>query len=213
MPPLPPIDGVVRFRFIGTLGGIPAGWRWFFGVGTGYPYTDAQLSAAATELQRQVVSLVLPQLTSAYTLQEVLAEDLSTGSAGIGISSDPPAQGGDTNAPIGADTAFLINLKVPLRYRGGHPRTYLPPPSQGSLLNPQLWKPNYVDPTTGIGHAVATAVSNAIADGTFTTLGLATLGSVSYRHAGAPRPVPVYTEVVATIASQRIASQRRRVGR
>jgi hypothetical protein len=109
------------------------------------------------------------------------------------------------------NTATCISWKVQQHYKGGHPRTYLPPTDMANRLDGRLYKPSYVaDVQTKTNDFLQ--ATNGLSHGDFSD---AHLGTVSFVWKKAWRTPPLFRDYVPGAASvdQRIDSMRRRLGR
>jgi len=135
------------------------------------------------------------------------------------LSSSTGAQGIDTVNQAGTGTGgsatgnacVLVTYPSSIRYRGGHPRTYLPPPLTGILADD-------AHITTAGATAWATGWGDVLTTLYGSTSGGTTLAgqcAVSYRTGGAPRTDPLVMPIASGSASVKtqLASQRRRIGR
>lgn len=203
----PQINGVVRTRFVGHQNGIPAGWRLFWGTGSAYPFTDPDLAGFATQCLSSFVADVLPNFCSDFTLDEVIAEDVSVGASGIGNSSGTGGSGGGT-PPMPASASVLLAFAIPSRYRGGHPRCYLPPMGRNSMASSQEWNNADVDL---VSSGFVTFVSDVVTSAAASILGIT--HHVAVRHDASLTPPWKAFTVQNYSGRYRIASQRRRIAR
>lgn len=151
---------------------------------------------------------VMPALSSSLHLVSVDAVDLSSDLGGSGIHSGNTA-GGQTTPALPANVALCVSWKEAIRYRGGHPRTYL-----AGICEGQLADPRHVTATVATGMAANMnqflADVNAITTPSVTTL---RVGTVHYeRHKLKINP-PNFIKYDIAEVNSRIDSQRRRLGR
>lgn len=91
------------------------------------------------------------QVSDAYSAN--LASSMATSIALVGVtvtgwaSASAPVGEWEGNVPgtaggtqLTSSTCFDIQFQVPVRYRGGKPRIYLPLGVEGNLQNPRSWK-------------------------------------------------------------------------
>ena len=202
------LNGVVKTTFHGTYGTDSAGFRMFWGLApSGYPYTSTALASFADAVFDAFQTNVLSMLTSHWTLNSVVAEDLSVTGTEIGVSSRA-ADSGAQSGIVSANDAIVISFHIPSKYRGGHPRQYLPCFGSGSIDTPTSWK---ATDTAALGTAYVNFVSDVITSSAAVALGTTHHGALRHNPASTP-PWDWYT--VASYAVQgRIGSQRRRVPR
>jgi hypothetical protein len=136
--PLPAVPGVIRVEFHFDVGTDAAAiTRQYFEYSGGAP-TDANCVAIATALYAGAVTNLIPVLNAANALTSVQVTDLSSAMGGQGFYSVNTA-GSRSGAPLGAGTAFLVNMHIARRYRGGRPRNYWPVGSATDLDTPNSW--------------------------------------------------------------------------
>jgi hypothetical protein len=195
--------------------------RHFVGY-TGDPPSAAGCNTLATHFMAQIVDFIVPQMNQASNSVKTVVTDLSSDLGATGEDASN-VTGGLTNDPVGADTAFLVNGIQGRRYRGGKPRSYWPCGDSGVLLDPQHWTADFTATMQTAAEDVATG------EGTGTAGDTATTGPVCVSYYGPPlivdispvtgrarnrstkRAVPIVTPITAVVASQVLASQRRRV--
>jgi len=84
------------------------------------------------------VARMMAILSSTLTLTSTELTDLTSASSAQAISGTSGV-GADGNPSLSASAAMVIRLKIARRYRGGHPRLYLPGLPQGNLQTDQTW--------------------------------------------------------------------------
>lgn len=185
---------------------------------SGTPPSDASLVTFATGVANQWGVSVASLCPSPTTLQVVSATDLSSTTAGEGeaLVLHPGTRGDDS---IPANAAVLISYPSVLRYKGGHPRSYLYVLGNADLQGATNWST-----------AATTEVQAHWQQFLQGIIGLSVAGmtvtnfcSVRYRGKFLPNGGPPHyyltTPLVNVIpptgatARQEIASQRGRVGR
>jgi hypothetical protein len=141
-----------------------------------------------------------------YTGSVVTDWSSNTGLQYNSVGVFTPTIGADGSACQSAQVAILISYQIGVRYKGGHPRTYLPyvatAATQGSSGDE-------------IAPAVITALQtnmNAMISGMKGTTTLNGLTQVIYRHRSSPTLAQAYQFATFTINPQ-TATQRRRVRR
>lgn len=216
MPALPAVPGVVQVEWGGTLSGTN---KWLNRVHiayTGAPPSLIDLTAYATNIAGALVAQLTPLQPAATTIDGVTVVDLSSalGAVGESFGSTPGTRAG---GEIPGSAAALVSYRVLRRYRGGHPRTYLPVGVTTDLLTQSTWQAAFV---TAVGAAIdGILVACVTTSGAFTPSHQV---SVSY-YGGAPpvdeksalRAVPIVDAIAddAFVVSAEVASQRRRIGR
>ena len=209
MPALPPIANVLRLSIGGTDGLF--NWRnilHFQWSG------DAPTVAILTGFNELVFSAwdtsMKPLLNPVVKMDDILSTDL-TSADGAQVESPVTSVGTRAGAELPADACFLITYPVSVRYRGGHPRTYLDVGSQPDLVDPAHWTAGMVaDVEAGWSAFIGSLIGS---DTTGMILG--SQCAVSYRHANAPRVAPLLLPIADNSGryEAQLASQRRRIGR
>jgi hypothetical protein len=120
---------------------------------------------------------------------------------------------GTMGFPMGAQVAILISSSVGARYRGGHPRTYLPYVGQSVMFSGDTLLTAHL---TAIQGAWTTTIAN-MAAGSITVSGVtytcqtqqfgAILGKPRTGHVTVPR----FATVGSSLVNDRVATQRRRL--
>jgi hypothetical protein len=159
-----------------------------------------------------------PECPSPTTLQVVTVTDLSSATAGEGEAlTVVPGTRGDDSIP--ANAAVLISYPSALRYKGGHPRTYLFCLGNADLQGATNWSTAGTAEVQTHWQAFLTGCLGAGSGGTV----VSAFCSIRYRgkflpNSGPPHfylttplvnPIPI----VQAIARQQIASQRGRIER
>ena len=144
MPPLKPVMGVAKCIVLGEMSGVACVNIFHWAKGSRTPFTQTELNTLASQLRAQYVSRFMEHIHPDYVLGSVEAIDLSTdeGLSGIASGSTPGTAAG---AHMPANAAVCVTWKIGRRYRGGHPRNYLPPPGDVAITASQnSWDADYV---------------------------------------------------------------------
>lgn len=217
----PPVPGVIKVRHLHQIGlDAQTGYHTYVWYGALAP-TQAQLNTFCSTLAANWATSVAPQTSSATTLNEITAIDLGNAATPAGVWSGTHT-GTLAGQGLAASTCVLVNQVLGRRYRGGHPRMYVPGGVAASLNNPQQW-------TTGFQSAFQTAFGTYLAN-MLTAVNVfgsgAYIASVSYWLKGewkpkpsggyvwvpAPRPGgPLVEQVLANTVSLTVGQQRRRI--
>jgi hypothetical protein len=207
MPPLLPVPNVLKIEFLGTNQGknwanvMHAEWA-------GSSPFIADVLDVATQAYEAYESHFLPVIEENAVLQGCQVTDLSSNLGAQALYTESNA-GGMTGPTFSAQVACVISWHVARRYRGGHPRTYLPPPEQTQIFDTSHWKDTFVSSALGAANSFMGAV-NAI---TTTELTSVTLGQVSYVLNKARRDPPIFERFETVSVDSRIDTQRRRLGK
>lgn len=219
--PLNPVPGVLRVVLEGFVDTSSADTLWanvlHFTFGGTSP-SNATCTAIGTSIASNWAFDVASLCPSPTTLQSVTVTDLSSPAAGEGeaLVLHPGTRGDDS---IPANAAVLISYPSAVRYKGGHPRSYLYVLGNADLLGATNW-------STAATAEVQTKWRQFLADCLNSGSAGTTISgfcSVRYRGKFLPNGGPPHfylnTPIVnpipanAAIARQRMASQRGRIER
>jgi hypothetical protein len=206
--PLPPIANVIKVTLTYTVGEDVNVENILHFKYTGGPPVAADcvtLSGAfATAFSSDLKSL----LSSSYALEQVTTLDLNsdTGAEGSYIEAVTGTRSGSL---LPANCTVVVSHQIARRYRGGHPRNYLPFLVQGDLANPQQWAPSPASAVASGWNAFIAGCLTATAGSTV----VSQYGSVSYYLDKALRTTPAWDPILGTGAKVRVGSQRRRLGK
>ena len=208
MPARPLVPGVVKSVVNWDVFGAAAAnvLHWAF-TGT---WSPALLDDFATAVGNAFVLNLLPDISPDVAIGEVVTTDLSNASNPNGISAiDMP--GTASGAPGPASACVLISETIDRRYRGGHPRVYIPgvPDSARSTTDSKSWNPAAVAAIVTSWDALVAEVKGFSVGG----VSIVNPVSVSYFLDNALRVTPVVDTIVAFEGKDRICSQRRRLGK
>lgn len=220
---LPVVPGVVKARVIGNSNGVPWNNIWYLGY-TGTPPDDVTCSNIAAAMYAPYVSAgsLLAHWNSQTQIEACEVEDLSSTSGGVGVHASTQSGAIVGDYPDAADS-LLCKLFIARRYRGGHPRKYLPPLDPTYASDEQHWTLGIL---TGMATAMGTAFTSSvfIAFGSTSVTGLVNVsfyaGFTNYTKPSGRaavrsnvRGTPLVDAVAGFELESLIATQRRRVGR
>lgn len=122
---LPDAAGAVRIEHRGSLNGLPYA-NIFHVQGQLGNYVQADMNAVATAMHTAYFNAFIPLLNTATTLVSTTAIDLTSRQGYVGVESTP--HNGTVAAPTAPPNslAVCISWEIRDRYRGGHPRMYIP---------------------------------------------------------------------------------------
>jgi hypothetical protein len=205
MAPLPPVANVIKYSQSWHIqGNLTAETILHFSYTGGPPSTSA-CQALAADIQAAAVTNLKASMSTVIQLGLGTVLDLNS-------SSGAEGQGGSvtsgTLATLSnpASTCVVMNHQIARRYRGGKPRSYLPFGTASQVNTLGTWTPAFVTSTTTAWENFITTAIAAASGGTT----LAEFVNVSYHSNKAVRPTPVVDPIVASLARQRIGTQRRR---
>jgi hypothetical protein len=206
MAPLPDIANVLRVVTSGTY--YATKWANVFHVKyDGTTPTVSDLNTFCTDFGNAYDGHLLEHVSDGVTLTEVTAVDLTSdvSASGAAAVSHPGDIAGDS---LSASVSVCLSWHISRRYRGGHPRTYLPGIPDSVTANVSQLSAgavtNYESDAAGFMAAV-----NAIDVGGSPVV----LGCVSYRFNNAPRITPLFEPFTSSSVNSRLDSQRRRLGK
>lgn len=167
-----------------------------------------------------MITFVTAAMNNTLTFNSSELTDLSSTSAPQVLNSSGHV-GGTGFAPLAAGTALVIRKHLVRRYRGGHPRTYLPGMSQPFLTTPTQWDPTELGVVVAAYQAYITAATTTPGG---TAIGAITHVNVSYyegftnhtypsgriKAIPTPRVTPLVDLIVNTSGNPHPATQRRR---
>src|SRR5262245_42812422 len=206
MPALPNVGNVAKVRLIGTNQSTEFNNIIHVQYSGGAP-TSGTLSSLANSIGTAWNSTIAPICNTSCALTQVIAIDLAspTGNEGSATVNHVGTRAG-TLMPV--NVAVVFSFHVQLRYRGGHPRMYVPGGVSSDISAGHLWN-------TVSQQAFATAASTFLSQVNAITIGGSAffMVMVSYFINHALRPVPAVFPIVSTAVDDRIDTQRRRLGK
>lgn len=206
MPPLPDAARVIKIEWIGTVSTTAFTCR-LHALYTGGPPSDSALVDLDTAQGATLDRPFNHECGANMELTSRTYTDLTSPTAAF--ASVPKAVGGTTGGtPYPANVAAVINFKIARRYRGGHPRMYMPGMSSGSALSESQWTSSFVTNLQNDWLAVIAGL-NGYSSPTIASL---TCVNLSYFSGGALRSSPITDPILTASAQQRICTQRRRLG-
>jgi hypothetical protein len=204
--PLPLVPLVVKLSYTFSYGSDATVMTHLYWQGGAGSPTTTDLTAFANLAKTSYETYGVASQTNQVTLRKIHAVYLGD-TTGASVDVTTADTGSRSGGPLAANVAVLVNLKIARRYRGGHPRIYLPWGSATDILDPQHW-------TSGALSQFQTSINSIVTQlqgfsgSSFAT---PTLCSVSYYHNKALRTTPVVDSVSATPVSSTPGSQRRRL--
>jgi len=218
MPALPAVAKVVRCDLRYSLGvDSNVENRLFFSYAGALSQTDAQTFAGL--VRAQWIAHPMVQLATTLTLFQTEVTDLTSSTAAQALDTTTGA-GANANAAAPNGVAFIAKFKLARRYRGGHPKVYLPGATGNNIATGAVWNGTYAN---SVMTAFAAGIG-AIAGGAPAGMGAITHVNVSYflgfhnvtlpsgRTVSRPtlRVAPVVDAVISYAFNPNVASQRRR---
>jgi hypothetical protein len=137
MPVLPPVPKTVRVDFhMALTGQSNVQCRVFFSYAGALSQTDA--NTWTTTIRSAWGSNIMNHLSNACSLVSTVLTDLTSTSAAQSVDGTSVV-GGAALAAVPNGVALVIKHKIARRYRGGHPKLYLPGMTAANLLTSNQW--------------------------------------------------------------------------
>jgi len=210
MPALPPVPQVVKLKVEGTYH--DAHWlNIYYDHYTGGPPSAGDLASFLLHLAGNMVTAYAAEMSADNEITLLTAEDLtsSTGASASRVVSVFGVRAGDF---MPASVAMVASMEIGRRYRGGHPRKYLPWGTAGTMASGSTidWDSSFLaDCQIKFG----TVNSEQLAGGPWGSTTFDENVNVSYVTAGARRVTPQVDIITEGVCRSRICSQRRRLGK
>lgn len=206
MPPLPSVSNVIGVKVRGDNDSAPFENVFHLQL-TGLAPNSSDLNTLAGSILSAYTTAFGAILATAIHVTECDVVDLTSNVAASG-SANAAFTGTRVGLGLTAQVAIVISWEIQLRYRGGHPRTYLPAGVGEDTLTATQWTPAFI---TEVQDAAVTFRNslNALTTGSTTYK----MCSVSYRANNAPRPQPLPFVIQGSSVDSRVDTQRRRLGK
>lgn len=207
--PNPPAH-VLRVAAEGSVDGV--NWANVFWIRNGGGQTPqlGNLTALLDDIGDLYENQFLNVLASTVSLSKIVGLYYGPTGGDIGSEVEHAATGGDSTQALPNNCSMCISWHVIPRYKGGHPRTYLPPSTVARTASPRLWQTAEV---TGMAQRANNFLAS-INGATHGELSDLHLGTVSFVLRGDWRSPPVFRDFSPNGATvdARIDSMRRRLG-
>jgi len=210
LPPRPqPPDDTVRLIITGTAQTHPwAAIQWLSVTASSRALADLQ--SIVDGVSGAWHTNFSPQYPAQVSLSEVQGVWKTPGGGEL-IAQNSTVHVGSLSATIidDASAAFVLSWHLNAYYRGGHPRTYLPGPYTAAVSNGSDIVPAYASSLQASALAYLNAV-NALTHGSISAV---VLGTVSFVHDKEWRVPPIFRPYTGVSVSNKLGTQRRRIGR
>lgn len=172
--------------------------------------TIGELAVMATYFFNEYAQRFLPLLDENVHLQSAAVNYYLAAGEQLGGDHVGDQAGGHSGIALPASIAVCVSWSLQQRYKGGHPRTYLPGVTQDRIFNYTAFLPAFTDAIASAAKTFHTNI-NAFAQGNIDQLELGTVSFVLRKEWRAP---PVFRSFVPAQAAvdARVDSQRRRLG-
>lgn len=206
MPRVTTVPNVLKVEFLWNQDGLPAA-NVKYVLYSGTAPTAGACSAIANSLGTAWFTSALAAYYAPTTLFEsVRVTDLDTVTGAVGSHTFGGA-GTGASVEMPANCCALVNHTIARRYRGGHPRTYYPAPSDNAYIQPNSWSTEFVSALGAAEAAYALECTEFLDSGCQGVYNV----NVSYVTAGADRVAAVVDQITGSIVSGTIRTQRRRL--
>lgn len=204
---LPDAPGVVKLIFKGTNQNQP--WVNTFhirgGVGN---YSSSEMEALATAMHSAYFNAFIPQLNAQTVLLTTQAIDLTSRQSYVGVEDIPHAGTATATQFPALQVAYCISWLIVDRYRGGHPRMYLPAASVADFTGGRTLTGAKQGQLQNAASGFLTAVSDLTVGGQVWE-GVA----VRYWSHQILQDPPLQRPIISSAVHTRIDTMRRRLGR
>lgn len=138
--PFVPVPGVAQSVLRGTVGVNPFAliWHWQFQNSTA-TWSQPNIQHLADQIFGQFRSQFETLLGAQIHVNVCETVDLGTSTPATGASINPGWTSAAAIAPPTLAACVMVNFRINARYRGGHPRTYLPGAPAGNTLDGDNW--------------------------------------------------------------------------
>lgn len=206
MPPLPPAPQTLLARIEGSNQGQTFN-NIFHLQYTGTVPDAAALTSLAVEFGNAWSTSFQAVLNGDVQRTLVQLVDLSSQTGAQGELSGG-AFGGRTGDALPCQVCCVISWHVNLRYRGGHPRTYLPAGVLTDVLTGRTWTGTFLGEVDAAAENFLTQCNALVTGATSYKLAV-----VSYHTANTLRPTPLTLPINGHAVHSRVDTQRRRLGK
>lgn len=208
---MPPVPLTCKVQLLGTYG--TTNWANVFYVRYTTPDpTVTAVTALATAINSQWFLYMKSMHAVALVLNSVNVIDLNDveGNQGSAVSGTAGTKAGDS---LPANIAMCATKVIARRYRGGHPRMYLPAMVWADTLDQRNWKGSTVTAVQGSLNSFLSGINGSAPAG----MGAVEMVNVSFWYSpvkGQPpvlRAAPIVDKIMSFKVDSRIDSQRRRL--
>lgn len=121
------VPGVAQATIQGTIAGNPWACVWHFQfAGSTADWSGTDVQTLADDVFNGWESELKPLMCNNVTCDAVTTVDLGTETPAVGSSTGTAWVGTISQPSLTAAACVLISMRIAARYKGGHPRTYLP---------------------------------------------------------------------------------------
>lgn len=167
----------------------------------------ADLTAIADGISAAWAAHVAGQVNTAVYLQQVKVTHWDGSGVETQYVGTYSHEGGQTSQMRNCAAAIVVDWFISAHYRGGHPRSYWPGPSDTDIDNGATLHSTY---RTNLATAAA-AFLTAVEAITSTNVTAVEMGTVSFVHAGAWRTPPEFRRYIGSGIRSVLGTQKRRL--
>lgn len=195
----------------GTIGGQAWANTFWLRNGNGVQPSATDFANAVADFHGKYIAAFLEHLNVDVLVNGCNGLYYGETGADLGFDYTKSDTGSMAGAALPSQVSTGISWAVQAHYRGGHPRTYLPPCADTVLETTRLFDTSFTAAVRQAANDFHAAV-NALVHGDYSG---ARLGTVSFQLRNAWRTPPIFRDYIPNQAQvdQRIDTQRRRLGR
>lgn len=203
-------DNSVRWSVSGTVAGVRWANIFWSQLTTSATPTQAQLDTWLTTCSTAYKTQFASNIQGAVTFDQAQAQMFLAGGLVLPSLIAMTGAGSATSSnDIDAARCAVISWQTGVYWRGGKPRTYIPPGGTGQTDDQNSLSAATV--TSFLTKAgLYLAAINAVTSGAITAT---QLGFVSFVSGGSDRPVPIFYPFIGAKVHPRLGTQRRRLGK
>lgn len=211
VPPLPPAPQVVRVAISGLNQTLP--WANIINLKyVGAAPTNANLDSLCASIGQLWSTTLGTLVLNSTNVNSVIAQDLTSSSSSVGVSSTNHPGSVATGNPLPVSVAMCITWKTAMRWRGGHPRTYVSGLNITQISSGNQWSGSTVSNALVQAEAFRTGLNGLTAGGASWSFVCLRRHQTLTDGTHVPLDPPLAVPLIATIVDHRIDTQRRRLG-
>lgn len=177
--------------------------------------SGTQVSALAHAFLAAYNTAFVPGMIATSATTQCIVEWNDGGGGVVDGTDATPVSGSAGGAALPASAAFILSWRLGVRYRGGHPRTYLGGQSTTYQNDPATWTTSHVSAMQTATNTFLSTI-NALSPAPFTSVSLGVLRQFANGGSETKPPTflnpPVFRPFTSVICKPGIATQRRRLG-
>lgn len=174
---------------------------------SGGPPSATVCAALAADIAGQFVTSWKSLTHPSNSIGTCTVTDISSTSGLSGVGGTVTAGTLASSHVLIASSSVVMNHQIARRYRGGHPRSYLPVYASEELQSPGTWSATNVSGANSTWASMITAILAFSSGG----VSISSFVCVSYYAGGALRATPLVETITSSLASSKVGSQRRRI--